>query len=328
MSIAGKQLFIKDVIESLSPKLILKDINIVTDAITNLLSNYDVEMTGYDDAPNDFEQLLKAYLDTKRIEGRSEKTLERYRYILTRFHEVEPYPMQKMTVFSIRHYLGMEKERGISDRTLRGYRDIFTAFFGWLHREGLIQTNPCGNLNPIKCRREVRIPYSEVDIERLKEACSCQRDKAIITFLLATGCRISEVCNLDKQDIDFASMQCTVLGKGNKERTVYLDGIATMQLKQYLTSRKDFNNALFVGKGSERLQPGGVRKRLNELGKKAGVENVHPHRFRRTLATNLINHGMPIQEVAHILGHDNINTTMTYVYVSSENVKNAYRKFA
>jgi len=328
MSIQGKQLLVKELIEALSPKLTMTDINIVTNTLNDILPDYDVEVTRTDEFQNDFEQLLKAFLDTKRIEGRSEKTIERYRYILTKFHKAEPFPLQKMTIFSIRHYLGSEKERGISDRTLRGYRDIFQSFFGWLYREGLIPSNPCGNLNPIKCRREVRVPYSEVDIERLKEACSCQRDKAIITFLLATGCRISEVCNLDKQDIDFASMQCTVLGKGNKERTVYLDGIATMQLKQYLTSRKDFNNALFVGKGSERLQPGGVRKRLNELGKKAGVENVHPHRFRRTLATNLINHGMPIQEVASILGHDNINTTMTYVYVSSENVKNAYRKFA
>ena len=280
MSIAGKQLLIKELIETLSPKLTLTDINTVTDAFTNLLSHYDVEMIGNDESENDFEQLLKAYLDTKRIEGRSEKTLERYKYILTRFHEAEPFPMQKMTVFSIRHYLGCEKERGISDRTLRGYRDIFQAFFGWLHREGLISSNPCGNLNPIKCRREVRIPYSEVDIEKLKEACANPRDKAMITFLLATGCRISEVCELDKSDVDFANLQCTVLGKGNKERTVYLDSVAAMQLRQYLISRNDKSDALFIGKGSERLRPGGVRKRLNELGNRAGVENVFENGIR------------------------------------------------
>ncbi len=328
MSIEGKQLLVKDLIEGLSARLTMTDINIVTEVITNVLPYYDVEMTGCDESQNDFDQLLKAFIDAKRIEGRSEKTIERYRYILNRFHEAEPFPMQKMTVFSIRHYLGSEKERGISDRTLRGYRDIFQSFFGWLYREGLISSNPCGNLNTIKCKKEVRTPYSEVDIEKLKEACSSQRDKALITFLLATGCRISEVCSLDRNDVDFANMQCTVLGKGNKERTVYLDSVATMQLRQYLVNRKDKSDALFVGKGSARLHPGGIRKRLNELGNAAGVENVHPHRFRRTLATNLINHGMPIQEVASILGHDNINTTMTYVYVNSENVKNAYRKYA
>lgn len=328
MSIAGKQLLIKDIIEDLSAKLTMADINIVTEAITHTLIYYDVEMTGCDEGQDDFEQLLKAFTDAKRIEGRSKKTIERYEYILNRLHKAVPLPMREMTVFSIRHYLGTEKERGISDRTLRGYRDVFQSFFGWLFREGLIPSNPCGNLNPIKCRREMRVPYSEVDIEKLKEACSNQRDKAMITFLLATGCRISEVCSLDRNDVDFANMQCTVLGKGNKERTVYLNSVATMQLRQYLVSRKDKSDALFVGKGSARLHPGGIRKRLNELGNAAGVENVHPHRFRRTLATNLINHGMPIQEVASILGHDNINTTMTYVYVSAENVKNAYRKYA
>lgn len=122
-------------------------------------------------------------------------------------------------------------------------------------------------------------------------------------------------------------MECTVLGKGNKERTVFLDNIATMQLKRYLESRKDKNPALFTGKGSDRLTPGGVRFRLNTIARNAGVENVHPHRFRRTLATSLIDRGMPIQEVASILGHENINTTMTYVYVNKNNVKNAYRRY-
>lgn len=328
MSITGKQLFTRELVDKLSDKLTLKDIDIVANAVAELSSFYDITKIQSGEVQDDYEQLLRAYLETKRIEGRSEKTIERYKYILNRLHKAVPLPMREMTVFSIRHYLGTEKERGISDRTLRGYRDVYQAFFGWLFREGLIPSNPCGNLSPIKCKREVRTPYSEADIEKLKEACKCQRDKAIITFLLATGCRISEVCGLDKKDIDFANMECTVLGKGNKERTVYLDSVATMHLHQYLSNRKDKSDALFVGKGLARMHPGGIRKRLNEIGDSAGVEDVYPHRFRQTLATSLINHGMSVQEVAKILGHDNINTTMTYVYVSSENVKNAYRKYA
>lgn len=202
------------------------------------------------------------------------------------------------------------------------------SFFGWVQREGLIPNNPCGNLSTIKCGKEVRLPFSDVDIERLKETCETARDKALIAFLLSTGCRVGEVCGLNRADIDFANLECTVLGKGNKERTVYLDNVAAMQLRIYLNTRTDTCEALFAGKGSERLQAGGIRKRLNEIGEKAGVENVHPHRFRRTLATTLINHGMPIQEVAKILGHEKIDTTMTYVYIDKTNVKNAYRRYA
>ena len=205
---------------------------------------------------------------------------------------------------------------------------MFNSFFGWIHREGLIPTNPCANLNPIKCKKEERKPFSDIDIERLKEACTNVRDKAIITFLLATGCRISEVCALNIEDIDFQNQECVVLGKGNKERTVYLDNIATMQLDKYLSCRFDRDKALFIGKNTIRMHPGGIRKRLHELGDKAGVTNVHPHRFRRTLATNLIDRGMAIQEVAKILGHEKIDTTMKYVYTNQVNVKNAYRKFA
>lgn len=216
----------------------------------------------------------------------------------------------------------------IADRTLEGYRTVFSSFFGWLYKEKLIQDNPCANLGPIKHMKKVRVPYSEVELEKLKEACQTVRDKTIIYFLLSTGCRISEICGLDRDDIDFMTLECTVLGKGNKERTVFLDDITAMMLKRYLAERKDNSPALFIGKGSERMTPGGVRFRLKTIAERAGVQNVHPHRFRRTLATNLIDRGMPIQEVASILGHDNINTTMTYVYIKKENVKNAYRKYA
>lgn len=203
-----------------------------------------------------------------------------------------------------------------------------SSFFGWLQKEGLIPANPCANLGAIKCAKVVREPYSATDIERLKEACSSLRDRAIIMFLLSSGCRISEVCGLNRNDIDMASAECTVLGKGNKERVVYLDSVALMLLRRYLASRKDAHNALFVGLRGERLQPGGVRAMLKQLEAKTGVPNVHPHRFRRTLATNLIARGMPIQEVAAILGHDKLDTTMKYVYLEKSNIKNSFAKYA
>jgi site-specific recombinase XerD len=145
--------------------------------------------------------------------------------------------------------------------------------------------------------------------------------------LLSTGCRISEICALNRNDIDIVNKEILVLGKGNKERTVFIDDVTAMLLQRYLEERKDDSEALFVGKGTSRLKPGGIRKILNAVATKAGVENTHPHRFRRTLATSLIDHGMPIQEVAAILGHEKLDTTMKYVYLNKTHVKNSYNKY-
>ena len=328
MSIIDKQLFATEMRERLSDKLTLKDIEIVTYEISQQLSSYDMARRGEEAEQKNFDEMLAMFSETKRLEGRSEKTITRYGYILKRFRSFDKTPIKDVTVFNIRQFLAYEKGRGLKDRTVKGEKEIFCSFFGWLHREGLIQKNPCANLMPIKCKKEIKKPYSEIDIERLKEACKTSRDKAIIAFLLSTGCRISEVCGLNRDDIDFNNLECTVLGKGNKERTVYMNEIAAMQLKNYLSTRKDTNEALFVGKGTDRMHPGGIRKRLNELAAIAGVENVHPHRFRRTLATTLIDHGMPVHEVASILGHDKLDTTMTYVYINQQNVKNSYKKFS
>lgn len=328
MSIIAKQTFATELKERLSDKLTPKEIDEVIGELTSQMAFYEMERRNDEDGQKEFDEMVKLFSDTKLIEGRAESTVKRYKYILHRFRERDNTPIREVTVYNIRQFLSYEKGRGICDNTLRGYRDIFNSFFGWIHREGLIPTNPCANLNPIKCKKEERKPFSDVDIERLKEACTNIRDKAIITFLLSTGCRISEVCSLDIEDIDFRNLECVVLGKGNKERTVYLDNVAAMQLDNYLSCRYDKNKALFVGKGTTRMHPGGIRKRLHELGEMAGVENVHPHRFRRTLATNLIKHGMAIHEVSRILGHEKIDTTMKYVYTDQINVKNAYRKYA
>jgi len=328
MSIIAKQTFIAELRERLRTKMTLAEIEELSREISEQLTYYKMERVEEDDGRNEFEEFLSLFINTKRIEGRSEKTLDRYAYILKRYKETDPTPIHKITVYNIRQYLAKEKTRGIADSTLQGYRDVFSAFFGWIHRERLIPLNPCANLNPIKCKKEIRLPYTSVEIERLKEVCSSVRDKAIICFLLSTGCRISEVCGLNRADVDFNNLECTVLGKGNKERTVYLDSVAAMQLQKYLDSREDDGEALFIGKGTSRMQPGGIRKCLRVIGDRAGVPNVHPHRFRRTLATNLIKHGMPIQEVANILGHEKLDTTMMYVYLDKQSVKNSYKKYS
>ena len=273
------------------------------------------------------DELLDAYISAKTIEGRSPKTLDRYKYIITKMMKSINIPVRKISVFHIRTYLTKEKQRGLSDRTLEGTREVLSAFFGWLHREGLINSNPISNLGTIKYAKVTRLPYTQVDIEKLKESCNNDRDRAIISFLLSSGCRISEVCALNRTDIDFDNKQCTVLGKGNKERIVYIDDITVLHLKRYLNNREDEYEALFIGKNTKRLQPGGIRYMLKKVANRAEVSNTHPHRFRRTLATSLIDHGMPIQEVAIILGHDKLDTTMGYVYTDNKNVKNSYEKY-
>lgn len=328
MSTASKQMLLHDIEAALGNFLTVNDVTLAMTAIAEQFSAFDVEQS--DDSASDAEsnELLKAYLDAKQIEGRSPNTLARYRRAIEHLYAYLNVPIRKISVFHLRKYLADEKERGIADRTLDGTRQIFSAYFGWLQKEGLLRENPTANLGAIKSIKKVRKPYTAVDIERLKECCSRDRDKAIVSILLSTGCRISEICALNRDSIDFVNKEILVLGKGNKERTVFIDDVTVMLLTRYLDSRSDTDDALFVGKGTDRLHPGGVRFMLKNVARKAGVENVHPHRFRRTLATNLIDHGMPIQEVASILGHDKLDTTMKYVYIDKSNVKNSYNRYA
>ena len=170
--------------------------------------------------------------------------------------------------------------------------------------------------------------YSAVELELIRKSCTDDRDLALVEFLYSTGCRVSEVSELDTVDIDMATGECIVIGKGNKERTVYLTDVAMLHLQTYLNSRTDNSIALFAGKGTPRLTKGGIETLLKRIGRAAGVENVHPHRFRRTLATNLLDRGMNIQDVAMILGHADLKTTQIYCYITQTNVKSAYRKYA
>lgn len=327
MSVESKQMLLHDVERKLGNILTMNQAEEVMTIISEQLGCYDLERSESEVEDIEGKELLEAYISSKKIEGRSPKTLERYRYAIEKMMEKIDVPIRKISVFHIRKYLSEEKERGISDSTLEGVREVLSAYFGWLHKEGLISNNPVANLGTIKYKKVKRIPYSSIDIEKLKENCDCIRDKAIVCFLLSTGCRISEVCVLNRDDIDYEAKECMVLGKGNKERTVFMDDVTAMILKRYDDSRTDNNEALFIGKRGNRLTPHGVRYMLHKVADKADVENTHPHRFRRTLATNLIDHGMPIQEVATILGHDRLDTTMKYIYLSKSKVKNSYRKY-
>ena len=306
MSLESKVSYLKDLERGLAEIITAADLSRVLTVVSDTLQHYELEACGPASSAGS-DDLFDAWIAALRIQNRSEKTVERYQYIVGRL---------------------LSKTRGIADSTLEGQRQIFSSFFGWLWREGLVEKNPVANLGAIKVPKKVREAYAPVDLEKLKAACTSPRNMALLTFLLATGCRISEITQLNREDLDFQGKEVIVLGKGNKERTVYFDDVTAMHLKRYLASRTDDNPALFIGKRHERLLPGGVRSMLNKLAAAAGVDHVHPHRFRRTLATMLIAHGMAIQEVASILGHDRLDTTMKYIALDKTSVKNSYRKYA
>lgn len=329
MALLDKKLYLADLEKRLNAFVPADDVRRIIEQAADALAGYDIEnLPEASRGSTDSENLVKLFLDAKGVEGRSAGTIAHYKYILGRLMEDTNVPLDKITVHHLRSWLMQEKERGISLRTLEGNRYVFTSFFGWAWKEELIAKNPTNNLAPIKQQKVIRKPYSSVEMEKLKENAANTRDLALIAFLVSTGCRISEVCALNVLDIDFRSRSVKVLGKGNKERVVYLDDVCVMYLERYFQERVDDKEALFLGKGTDRMTPHGVRAMLKRIEARSGVENVHPHRFRRTLATNLINHGMPIQEIAAVLGHDKIDTTMKYVYIDQRNVETAYRKYA
>lgn len=275
------------------------------------------------------EGLLRKFLATKRIEGKSDSTIKYYHEQIRTFINSLDRRLYEIGTFDLRMYLSMYKEkRKVSNRTLENIRKCLSSFFSWLADEQFISHNPCRGLKNIRYDKVVRKPYSGEELEKLKNACTNSRDLALVSFLYATGCRVSEVVSIDIADVNFKTKEIVVYGKGGKERTVYLTEVAVMYLQEYISSRNDSNKALFVGKGNKRLQKNAIQAVMKKLGKRAGVENVHPHRFRRTLATDLIDRGAALQDVQRILGHEDIRTTQVYVYTKQRNIRNAYERYA
>ena len=321
---------IQQVMDAIRGRVDAEAADLVQDVLVMQLNRYEVmerctEVSVRDDSA---EGQLKKFLATKRVEGMADSTLRRYAEINRALLSYLGKPLEEVTTYDIRFYLSVRRQIGkVSNRSLDGMRRCYSSFFSWLAAERLISHNPCAALAQIKSRKVVKKPYSAAEMEKIRKSCKNIRDLALVDFLYATGCRVSEVSRLDISDVDFERMECVVLGKGNKERRVYLTEVAAMHLQEYLNTRTDSCGALFAGKG-RRLGKNGIEVVVKNLGKRAGVENVHPHRYRRTLATNLLDRGMNIQDVAAILGHADLKTTQIYCYISQANVKSAYRKYA
>lgn len=328
MAIEARATFMRALESKLFSKVTAKDLSEVMETVADVVSDYTLVETPREPLETRNDDLYDAYFSAMKVQGLSEKTLWRCDYVLKRLFKALPgVNSRRITVYHIRNYLQTEKNRGIGDTTIDGFRQIYSAYFGWLHREGLISIDPTTNIAPIRCPKRLKKAYSDVDIDRINSKAKTPRNKAIVHTLESTGCRISELTGMDINDVDLERMEITVIGKGDKERTVYIDDVTVMLIREYLAERLDSSPALFVGCHGERLTPGGVREMLRKVARKAGVEGVHPHRFRRTLATNLNKRGMPIQEIAQVLGHEKVDTTMKYIVMDKQIVKSSYYRY-
>lgn len=273
---------------------------------------------------------LQLFLDAKKIEGCSERTLQYYQVTVERLFKSIKTPVRKQTTEEIRKYLSdYQKINNCSKVTVDNIRRNISSFFSWLEEEDYILKSPMRRIHKIKTKQQVKEIISDEVIEKLRDNCSCARDLAMIDLLYSTGVRVGELVNLDISDIDFEARECIVFGKGDKERKVYFDAKAKLHLLNYLSTRNDTNPALFVTLDSphSRLKISGVEIRIRQLGRKLNLTKIHPHKFRRTMATRAIDKGMPIEQVQKILGHSQIDTTMQYAIVNQANVKTSHQKF-
>ena len=275
-------------------------------------------------------EYLTMFLDAKTIEGCSWRTIQYYRVTIERMLDSITEPVRKITTEDVRLYLSdYQKINDCSKVTVDNIRRNLSSFFSWLEEENYILKSPMRRIHKIKTNQQVKEVISDEDIERLRDKCTCQRDLAMIDLLYSTGIRVGELVNLNISDVDFESRECVVFGKGGKERKVYFDAKAKLHLQKYIDSRTDSNPALFVTLDSpyDRLKISGVEIRMRELGRSVKISRIHPHKFRRTMATRAIDKGMPIEQVQKILGHSQIDTTMQYAMVNQNNVKTSHQKY-
>lgn len=289
----------------------------ITDIKTNPIENYNYDLT-------------TMFIAAKRLEGCSEKTLTYYKRTIDAMILSLGKDVRHILTEDLRAYLTDYQAKKQSSRvTIDNIRRILSSFFSWLEDEDYIVKSPVRRIHKVKTAISIKETYSDEELEKMRDSCEELRDLAMIDMLASTGMRVGEMVLLNRDDINFGERECIVFGKGDKERMVYFDARAKLHLQEYLNSRTDGNPALFVTLRSphERIQIGGIEHRLREIGKRLNIPKVHPHKFRRTLATAAIDKGMPIEQLQQLLGHQRIDTTLQYAMVKQSNVKSAHRKY-
>ena len=307
-----------------------RDVEFLRNVLVSVLNDYDVQpvknkIVVYDTEGN--YRLLGMFLVAKKVEGCTDRTIKYYKETITAFLDKNNVPLSEVNADTIRYYIAKRSiENKISKTTQDNELRNLRSFFGWLTAEEYIQKNPTLKIKAIKKEKRIKKPFSELELEKLRNACQNKRDLAIIDVLYSTGCRVAELCNMNIQDIN--GDEVTVFGKGEKERVAYLNARAQHSLQEYLAERNDGNAALFVSlmKPYKRLEISGVEIRVRDIGKTCGI-TAHPHKMRRTTATLALERGMPIEEVQKMLGHEQISTTTIYAQSSKTAVKGDHKKY-
>ena len=325
-----KQQIITDVVQQMLPHLDNAQLKQLQKVLEHTLFGCEVTKQDEKGATNDNSKLVDDFVAAKRIEGCSEKTLKYYRTTIEAMVISVDKSIRHIQTEDLRSYLTDYQSKNQSSRvTIDNIRRILSSFFSWLEDEDYILKSPVRRIHKVKTASNIKETYTDEELEKMRDDCSELRDLAIIDILASTGMRIGEMVLLNKADINFNDRECVVFGKGDKERIVYFDARAKIHLQNYIDSRTDDNPALFVTLRSphERIKIGGIESRLREMGKALDIKKVHPHKFRRTLATMAIDKGMPIEQLQLLLGHKRIDTTLQYAMVKQSNVKQAHRKY-
>lgn len=321
--------FIGEVLKQLEDKFDEKQLKTIERTLYRCLKNKEIREKKVV-LPKDNNEALDFFIAAKKIEGCSIKSLNYYYTTLVKMLDKVNVIYFSITTEDIRTYLSDYQENsGVSKATIDNMRRIISSFFSWLENEDYIMKSPARRIRKVRVGKIVKEIYTEENIELMRQNCKNARDLAIIDMLYSTGMRVGELVRLNIADIDFENKECVVLGKGNKQRKVYFDAKTKIHLQQYLNSRKDTDPALFVSQlyPYNRFKISGVEIALRKIGEKLHISKVHPHKFRRTLATKAIDKGMPIEQVQHLLGHTKIDTTLGYAMVDDENVKISHKKF-
>lgn len=325
-----KQELMNEVLQQMLPYLDNAQLKQLKQVLEFSLFHYEVFGTEGKTENDDSNALITMFIAAKRIEGCSDKTLKYYQTTIMAMVETLNKNVRHILTEDLRTYLTGYQNRNQSSRvTIDNIRRILSSFFAWLEDEDYILKSPVRRIHKVKTPANIKETYTDEDLEKMRDNCKTLRDLAMIDMLASTGMRVGEMVLLNRDDINFIERECIVFGKGDKERPVYFDARTKIHLLSYLYTRKDDNPALFVTLKSphERIQIGGIEHRLRELGKRLNIQKVHPHKFRRTLATKAIDKGMPIEQLQHLLGHKRIDTTLQYAMVKQSNVKMAHRKY-
>ncbi len=302
-------------------------LNSLHKVLINCLSKEKEEHDSFDLSDN---AIIETFIASKRIEGCSEKTINYYSSTISLVIKQIKKPISLVDTNDLRHFLAeYQNKRKVSKVTIDNIRRIMSSFYSWMEDEDYIMKSPVRRIKKVKTTKTVKEVYSDETLELLRDDCCNLRDLAMIDLLSSTGMRVGELVNLKRRDVDFQNRECIVVGKGDKERLVYFDARTKVHLSNYLNSRDDSNQSLFVSllKPHKSLEISGVEIRLKKIGNHLNIGRVHPHKFRRTLATRAIDKGMPIEQVQVLLGHQKIDTTLEYAMVNQNNVKNSHRKY-